>query len=362
MTFRNATCFILLTAGLVFGMFPGCSPKDEKASTPPSQADSTPAAPSLQPQQPPQQDPAAVLPTVPANLIAEVDGKKLTQGQLEADLQKRLAQLKDQMPADRLQQVKARVRKQMIDEFVIRTLLTNELNRRKIMATDQEVGEAVDRLKNSLPQNMTLEDLMKKNQVNREQMNEEIRFGVRINKLVLATLDGKSRPTDKEISAFYQKNKAKLKVPESVHVRHILVEKKPGDDDKVKAEKREKAENLRKQILGGADFADIARNQSDCPSKQTGGDLGTFVRGQMVKPFEDAAFSQKKDEIGPVVETDFGYHIIQVLEKNSSKTLKLDDETKGRISAVLVQQKQQKAFDTLLKNLREKAHVVYYEK
>ena len=53
---------------------------------------------------------------------------------------------------------------------------------------------------------------------------------------------------------------------------------------------------------------------------------------------------------------------LQFLEKNSSKTLKLDDETKGRISAVLVQQKQQKAFDTLLKNLREKAHVVYYEK
>ena len=361
MTFKNATGFILLAAVLIFALLAGCSPKDEKASAPPPQAESAPAAPAPQPQLPPQPDPAA-LTAVPANLVAEVDGKKLTQGQLDAEVQKRLAQLKDQIPADRLQQVKSRVRKQMIDDFVIRTLLTDELNRRKITVTDQEVGEAVDRLKNNLPQNMTLEDLMKKNQVSREQMNEEVRFGLKINKLVLASADGKTRPTEKEISAFYQKNRAKLKVPESVHVRHILVGKKSGDDEKARAERREKAENLRKQILGGADFAEIARNHSDCPSKQAGGDLGTFVRGQMVKPFEDAAFSQKKDEIGPVVETDFGYHIIQVLEKNSSRTLKLDEETKGRISAVLTQQKQQKAFDAMLKNLREKARVVYYEK
>ena len=357
---RKATCFILLAAGLIFGLFTGCTPKEEKASAPAPQADSMPAAPSAAPT--PIPDPAAALPAVPTNLIAEVDGKKLTQGQLDAQVQKRLTQLKDQIPVDRLQQVKERVRKQMIDDFVIRMLLTDELNRRKMTVTEQEVGEAVERLKNSLPPNMTLEELMKKNQVNREQMNEEIRFGLQINKLVLATAEGKAKPTEKEISAFYQKNKAKLKVPESVHVRHILVAKKPEDDDKARAEKRDKAENIRKQILGGADFAEVARNQSDCPSKQAGGDLGTFVRGQMVKPFEDAAFSQKKDEIGPVVETDFGYHIIQVLEKNSSRTLKLDDETKGRISTVLTQQKQQKAFDTLLQNLRAKARVVYYEK
>jgi parvulin-like peptidyl-prolyl isomerase len=82
----------------------------------------------------------------------------------------------------------------------------------------------------------------------------------------------------------------------------------------------------------------------------------------MVKPFEDAAFSQKKNEIGPVVETDFGYHVIQVLEKNSPKTMTLDGDTKGKISAFLTQQKQQQAFDALLKNLREKARVVYYQK
>jgi peptidyl-prolyl cis-trans isomerase C len=104
---------------------------------------------------------------------------------------------------------------------------------------------------------------------------------------------------------------------------------------------------------------ETALKSSDCPSKQAGGDLGTFQRGQMVKPFEDAAFSQKKDEIGPVVETDFGYHIIQVLEKSSSKTMNLDSEAKEKITAFLTQQKQQEAFDRLVKGLREKARIVY---
>lgn len=360
MKFKNVLVFILLITCLISGLLTGCSRKDEKASAP--QTDAPPAVQTVQPLPAPPQESTAALPAVPTNLIAEVDGSRLTQGQLDADVQKRLAQMKEQIPADRLQQVKVRVRKQLIDDFVIRTLLTNEVNRQKIAVSDQEVSEAVDRIKSGLPQDMTLEDLMKKNQVNKEQMNTEIRFGIKINKLVLASMKGKTKPTDKEISSFYQKNKTQLKVPESVHVRHILVGKKAADDDKVKAEKKAKAEDLRTQLLAGADFAEIARSQSDCPSKQAGGDLGTFPRGQMVKPFEDAAFSQKKNEIGPVVETDFGYHIIQVLEKNSSKTMKLDEETKGKIAAFLTQQKQQKAFDALLKNLREKARIAVYEK
>ena len=360
MSYQKALCFILLTTCLVSGLLTGCNPREEKASIP--QADSQPAFQPSQPQPSTPEGSVAALPAIPANLVADVDGSKLTQGKLDADVQKRFAQMKEQIPADRVQEVKAGIRKRLIDDFVVRTLLTNEVNRQKIIVTDKEISEAVDHLKSSLPQGVTIEEVMKRNQLNKDQMNEEIRFGIKINKLVLASTNGKTKPTDKEILTFYQKNKSQFKMPESVHVRHILVEKKPGDDDKTKAEKKTKAENIRKQILGGADFADIAKNQSDCPSKQVGGDLGTFTKGQMVKPFEDAAFSQKINEIGPVVETDFGYHIIQVLEKNDPKTMKLDGDTKGKISAFLTQQKQQQAFDALLKNLREKARVIYYQK
>jgi peptidyl-prolyl cis-trans isomerase C len=126
-------------------------------------------------------------------------------------------------------------------------------------------------------------------------------------------------------------------------------------------EKKAKAEGLRKQLLAGADFAETAKNNSDCPSKNTGGDLGTFPRGDMVKPFEEAAFTQEKNAIGPVVETDFGYHIIQVLERIAPKTMGLDETMKTRISSYLQQQKQQENFETLLKKLKAKANIVVYQ-
>jgi len=119
---------------------------------------------------------------------------------------------------------------------------------------------------------------------------------------------------------------------------------------------------VRKKLLGGADFADLAAKNSDCPSKQAGGDLGTFARGQMAKPFEDAAFSQKKNAIGPVVETNFGFHIIQVLDHQASQVVKLDKDTKQRINAYLEGQKRQGAFDGIVKRLKAAANIVIYGK
>jgi peptidyl-prolyl cis-trans isomerase C len=352
---------IFITICLFLLSLTACNPGGEKPAAPKSDAQvaATQPAPVQQPLTPSPVSPDAA---IPANLVVDVDGHKMTEEQLNAELNKRLLVMKDQIPQERLQEVKANMKKRLIDDFVIRNLLLDELNRQKITATDKDVGDAVDQLKSNLPPGVTIEELMKKNQVTKEQMNEELRFGIKINKLVLASLDGKTKPTNKEINIFYQKNKDKFKMPESVHVRHILVAKAADDDEKTKAEKKMKAEGIRKQLLGGADFAETALKSSDCPSKQAGGDLGTFPRGQMVKPFEDAAFSQKKDEIGPMVETEFGYHIIQVLEKNSSKTMDLDNDMKEKIIAFLTQQKQQEAFDRLIKNLREKAKIVYSSK
>jgi parvulin-like peptidyl-prolyl isomerase len=98
-----------------------------------------------------------------------------------------------------------------------------------------------------------------------------------------------------------------------VHARHILVAVPAHASVAAKAEARQKLERIRTELLDGRDFTAVAREYSDCPSKENGGDLGTFSRGQMVKPFEDAAFSQKAGEIGPIIETEFGFHIIQVL-------------------------------------------------
>jgi parvulin-like peptidyl-prolyl isomerase len=106
---------------------------------------------------------------------------------------------------------------------------------------------------------------------------------------------------------------------EEVHVRHILVmhdesQRKPPDIKRTKKEAKKLIDEIATKVKAkDADFAALAQEYSDCPSKRRGGDLGTFGRGRMAPPFEKAAFALKENEISGIVETDFGYHIIQRL-------------------------------------------------
>lgn len=101
---------------------------------------------------------------------------------------------------------------------------------------------------------------------------------------------------------------------ESVRASHILLMYQ-GSSRSTATRSKDQAlsqiNDLKTQIDGGADFASLAQQHSDCPSKAKGGDLGTFGRGQMVKPFEDAAFTMPVGQTSGVVETPFGYHLIR---------------------------------------------------
>jgi len=100
----------------------------------------------------------------------------------------------------------------------------------------------------------------------------------------------------------------------TVRASHILLMYKGSDRSSAtrsKEEAQQQIQGLLTQVQGGADFASLARENSDCPSKAKGGDLGSFGRGQMVKAFEDTTFALPVGGVSGIVETQFGYHIIQ---------------------------------------------------
>jgi len=120
---------------------------------------------------------------------------------------------------------------------------------------------------------------------------------------------------EQELRQYYEKNAERFSKPEEVHARHILLKL----DNKKEEDVKKQADDLVRQLRAGADFATLAQQYSDDPgSKTRGGDLGSFGRGRMVPEFEQAAFSQKPNAIGDPVKTQFGYHIIQVLEKQAA--------------------------------------------
>lgn len=146
--------------------------------------------------------------------------------------------------------------------------------------------------------------------------------------------------TDQQIQDYYQAHQKDFQVPEEVKVRHILIKVAAGADAKTDAAAKEKAEALLKQIKGGADFAALAKANSDDPgSKESGGELGMIQRGVTVPPFEQAAFSLQPGQISDVVKTQFGYHILKVEEKQTAH-LKPLDEVKAQILATLTRQQE----------------------
>jgi peptidyl-prolyl cis-trans isomerase D len=143
---------------------------------------------------------------------------------------------------------------------------------------------------------------------------------------------------DQQVLQYYQGHQKDYQVPEEVKVRHILIKVDAGADPKVDAVAKQKAEDLLKQIKGGADFAALAKANSDDPgSKEQGGELGMIQRGVTVPAFEKAAFGLEPGQISDVIKTQFGYHIIKVEEKQTAH-LKSLDEVKAQILATLTRQ------------------------
>jgi len=148
----------------------------------------------------------------------------------------------------------------------------------------------------------------------------------------------KPQITDDEIETFYRKNFSRYSIPEQRSARHILIKTSEEDSEDVLAEKKKRASQILQLAKTGEDFSELAKQYSEGPSGPKGGYLGTFSRGRMVKPFDDAVFSLKEGEISDIVETQFGFHIIKLdkIEPAHTKTL---EEVKDEIKAQLQTQK-----------------------
>jgi len=145
---------------------------------------------------------------------------------------------------------------------------------------------------------------------------------------------------NQQVEQYYQGHQKDYQVPDEVKVSHILIKVDAGADAKTDAAARQKAEDLLKQIKGGANFAALAKANSDDPgSKEQGGELGMIQRGVTVPAFEKAAFGLQPGQISDVIKTQFGYHIIKVEEKQTAH-LKPLDEVRAQIVATLTRQQE----------------------
>lgn len=361
---------MLVMAGVLsIGAICGCRPTPPPAapSTAPEPAPepaattpvSAPEAPSVVAK--PLISPAASSAVAPSNapetVLVQVNDKTITQADLDAEIGELTRMMRSQGRADeQLAMMLPVIKPQILDSLVVRSLLSGEFAKQKISAAEEEINREIEKIKEGMPKGRNLDELLKSRGVSDKAFREDIEEQVKFSKLL-----GIGEPTDDESKAFYEENKSRLyEMPETVRARHILIGATATNSPAEKAARKAKAETLRKQLADskGAEFEQLARDNSDCPSKAVGGDLGEFRKGQMVKEFEEAAYSLKTNEISAVVETEFGYHVIQLLEHNNPRTVPFD-EVKNQIAAQLkVRQLQQKA-RPFIEDLRGKAKITY---
>lgn len=175
------------------------------------------------------------------------------------------------------------------------------------------------------------------------------------------------KATDQDIQSYYQQHQDEYRVPESATVRHILIKTPtPGQDGKVDQKAvdaaKAKAEDVAKQVRGGANFAELAKKFSDDPgSKDKGGELGPITRGRTVPEFEQAAFGAKKGDIVGPVQTQYGFHIIQVQDKTEAHLTPME-QVRAQIQPIVERQKQQGAAEQLARTVEAQARTQGMEK
>jgi peptidyl-prolyl cis-trans isomerase D len=151
---------------------------------------------------------------------------------------------------------------------------------------------------------------------------------------------GTPQVSDAEIQQYYTQHQKDYQIDDQARVRHILIKVDQGGSPQVDAAAKAKAENILKQIKAGGNFAELAKANSDDPgSKDQGGELGFLKRGATVPEFDQAAFTLPVGQTSDLVKTKFGYHIIQVEEKQTAHTRPLD-EVKPTIVALLTREKE----------------------
>jgi peptidyl-prolyl cis-trans isomerase D len=165
---------------------------------------------------------------------------------------------------------------------------------------------------------------------------------------------GIPQPSQQEIQSYYNQHQSEYQVPEQARSRHILVKVDPNADAKTDAAAKAKAEDLAKQLRNGGNWTDLAKKNSDDPgSKDSGGELGFAQRGRMVPEFDKAIFNNKIGDIA-VVKSQFGYHVVQVEERQSAHTQSLA-EVQDTIKATLSRQLVSQAEDNYAKQLQQEA-------
>lgn len=321
----------------------------EDAAASPVPAAQEAAANGGQPAEPPAKPVPAQLPEV----VARVNGETITKAELEAAVQNIEANAGGPVPADQ----RDRIYRGLLDQMIGYKLLVQETRARKVSVSDADVDARIAEMRQQFPNEAAFTEALARENVTLEKLRSDARADMMVSSMLSTELGSKIVVTPEQINDFYQKNPTQFLQPERVRASHILIGFPENADAAAKSATRTKAEGVLKEVQAGKDFAALARQHStDTGSGAQGGDLGYFSQGQMVPPFDQAAFSMKPGQTSELVETQFGFHIIRVADHQAAGTVPLDG-VRDDVKQFLEQQTRQQVTASFVETLKAKGKI-----
>ncbi|NUN14418.1 MAG: peptidylprolyl isomerase [Myxococcales bacterium] len=286
--------------------------------------------------------------------VATVNGKPVDSDEYYAELEK-ITQHGAKIPEDRMTRIRENILKRLIEAELVNQAIAKE----SIVVPDEDVQKEYDDYKSRFKSDEQFQNYLKHGKITEDDIKARIKDKRALEMLIAKK--GTLTVDDAEARDFYDKNQRFYLEKEAVRASHILVKLENEATPEQDAEAKKKIEEIQAALKDGADFTELANKYSEGPSAPSGGDLGFFSRGQMVKPFEDVAFAMKPGDVSEPVRTRFGYHIIKVFEKREDKQ-KTYEEVKDQIFESLKNKKFFQERRTLLEKLEQEAKVEKFVK
>ena len=286
-------------------------------------------------------------------IVARVNSQTITSDELERAVRSTEIKAGQALPP----QFRDQVYRSVLDRLVSFHLLLQESEALSLSADDAAVDARIEIIRSTFPSDDAFKTQLSSWETTLDDLREETQRDLLVERVLASEVLSGIEVDVETAQEFYELHTEQFTEGGGVRARHILIGLSPDATDQEKAEARGRAERLRGEAEGGLDFAELARTHSEDPgSAANGGDLGLVVPGQTVPEFEAALFALEPGDLSEVIETPFGMHVIQMVEREAERTAPFV-EASVQIREFLIQQEQQVRTAAFIEELKQKSAI-----
>lgn len=289
-------------------------------------------------------------------VAARVNGEPIYEEQLNAEVQPSLAAFRRYGMRKESPELLKELRQKALDKIIGNELIGQESRKLKIDDIEEKVAQVVKSLEAKYGAGDGIEGYLKRRSLTLEEFKKGARAKVYVDEYLKKQGILEPEIPEDRIRQMYEADPKSYSREESVNVSHILIGADAHAGAEAKEKARQKAEEIRAEILKGKDFAEMAKQHSSCNSAAGGGELGFVKKGFMPKEFDKVAFALEKGAMSEVVETKFGYHVIKVLDKRPAGVAPYED-VRDFIRKYLQDEESRKKLASHIVELRKKSKV-----